>query len=269
MRVIGLCRFSYPGIGGFQIEHDTQEDREAYLYAPDRLESRFRTFETVTLPPLRAQTDPDFVFLVVIGDSLPEKYRTRLMALLQDIPQAIVQSHPPRRHRQIMQAAINSVREFDNDLCLQFRMDDDDAVACNYVEHLRRAAQDVQDLSKTHRHFAIDFNQGFIASPGPSGIAATPTHDPYTTPALAIAFSPQTDLTVMNFAHAKVAQKMPTVTFTGTNMMLRGHNDYNDSRQKPGVRAVNLTPLDVAGEALFKATYNIDADHVRRVFSAL
>ena len=37
MQVIGLCRFSYPAIGGFQIEHETLENRIGFLYAEDRL----------------------------------------------------------------------------------------------------------------------------------------------------------------------------------------------------------------------------------------
>ena len=41
----------------------------------------------------------------------------------------------------------------------------------------------------------------------------------------------------------------------------------SDSRQKPNVQPVTLAPLDAAGEALFQETYNISADHVRRVFS--
>ena len=268
MRVIGLCRFSYPAVGGFQVEHETREAREAYLYAPQRLEERFRTFETITLPPLRAQTDPDFTLLVVIGESLPTMYRDRLMALLQDVPQAIVQAYPPHRHRKIMQEAINSVRIVDGDPCLQFRMDDDDAVACSFVERLRAVARDVRALAQRHRHFAIDFNQGYIVRPGSDGIHAAPTKAPYSTAALAIAVTPQTDLTVMNFAHAKVSQNMPTVTLTGEDMLLRGHNDFNDSRQKPGVRQPKLVPLDSTGEMHFKTTYNIDSNQVRRVFSA-
>lgn len=269
MRVIGLCRFSYPAVGGFQVEHESQEAREAYLYASKRMEDRFRTFETITLPPLCAQTDPDFTLLVVIGESLPALYRNRLMTLLQDVPQAVVQAYPPRRHRKIMQEAINSVRVFDDDPCLQFRMDDDDAVACCFVERLRAVAHDVRALAQRHRHFAIDFNQGYIVRPGPDGIQAVPTKAPYSTAALAIAVAPQTDLTVMNFAHAKVSQNMPTVTLTGEDMLLRGHNDFNDSRQKPGVHQPKLAPLDAAGEEHFKTTYNIDSSQVRQVFSTL
>ena len=46
MQVIGLCRFSYPGEGGFQVTHDSLRARMAHLYAPARMEERFATFET-------------------------------------------------------------------------------------------------------------------------------------------------------------------------------------------------------------------------------
>lgn len=268
MQVIAICRFSYPGIGGFQVEHASLAERIAYLYAPERMEERFRTFETITLPPLRAQSDPDFIFQVIIGETLPEVYRARLDALLSDVPQAVVMALPPGRHRPIMQAAINEVRAFDTEPCLQFRMDDDDAVAIRYVERLRDVAGDLHKLSRRHRHLAIDFNQGYIARPGPEGLAVAPTKVPYTTAALALMIQPKVELTVMNFAHAKVAQNMPTVTFSGEDMLIRGHNDYNDSRQKPGVKQVKLSALDAAGEAHFKQVYGIDAEHVRRVYRA-
>ncbi|MAC77118.1 MAG: hypothetical protein CML66_03550 [Rhodobacteraceae bacterium] len=266
MQVIGLCRFSYPAEGGFQVEHESLQDRIDYLYAPARLEERFRTFEAFTLPPLRAQTDGDFTFLVVVGDTLPARYRDRLEALLADIPQAQIRTYPPGPHRQVMQDAINTIRK-PKGPSLQFRMDDDDAVAVTYVEKLREAARDVRGLLRNHRHIAIDFNQGYIARPGPDGIAAAPTQQPYTTAALAVMFRPGVQLTVMNFAHAKVGRRMPTVTFSGEDMLIRGHNDFNDSRQKDGVKPVTLTPLDSAGELHFSATYNIDADQVRALYA--
>lgn len=266
MQAIGICRFSYPGQGGFQVEHETLQDRMDYLYAPARMEERFATLETMTLPPLKAQTDDDFTFLVVVGDSLPAPYRARLEAALADMPQAVIKSYPPGPHRKVMQTAINEVRRFDGDACLQFRMDDDDAVACTYVERLRTAAMEVLPMAAKHRHIAIDFNQGFIARPSAAGLEVAPTNAPYTTAALALMFKPDLPLSVMNFAHAKVGQKMPTVTFCGEDMLIRGHNDHNDSRQKPGLRSPKLSPLDGAGKAHFKATYAIDADAVAAAF---
>jgi hypothetical protein len=269
MQVIGLCRFSYLGEGGFQIEHDSLAEREAFLYAPARMEERFATFETMMLPPLKAQTDPDFTLLVVIGESLPAPYRARLEALLEDMPQAVLQAHPPGPHRKVMQAAINSVRRFDGAPCLQFRMDDDDAVSVQYVQRLREAAAEIAGFAAKQRHVAIDFNQGYIARPGPDGLQVAETKVPHTTAALALMFRHDLPLSVMNFAHMKVAQKMPCLSLTGQDMLIRGHNDYNDSRAKPGTRAPKLRPLDAAGVAHFKATYNIDADRVARAFAAL
>ncbi|AXI53485.1 hypothetical protein C1J05_02290 [Sulfitobacter sp. JL08] len=267
MQVIGLCRFSYPGLGGFQVEHDDLQSRIAYLYDETRLEERFRFFETFTLPCLRAQTDPDFTYLIVMGESLPQADRQRLEALVADMPQVVVQAHPPGRHRQVMRDAINSVRKSDAEPCLQFRLDDDDAVATSFIAQLRQAAADVAGLLRDNRHIAIDFNQGYIAQPGPEGISACAIRKPYWTAGLGFMFRPDVDLSVMNFSHQAVVRRMPTVTFSGTDMMLRGHNDFNDSRQKPNVQPVTLAPLDAAGEALFQETYNISADHVRRVFS--
>ncbi len=268
MQVIGLCRFSWPGVGGFQVTHDSLEERTDFLYSPARLEARFRTFETIMLPPLCAQSDTDFTLLIVIGETLPQPWRDRLHDLVADMPQVIVQTQPPARHRPAMQAAVNSVRRFDDEPCLQFRMDDDDAVAVAYVQKLREAAHEQRALSNRAPFLAIDFNQGFIATPGPQGLHATPTNSPYTTAALAVMLQPAEQRTIMNFAHFKVARNMPTVTFTGQDMLIRGHNDFNDSRQKPGVKPVELSPLSVEDEAHFKAVFNIDADHVRRVYSA-
>ncbi len=268
MQVIGLCRFSYPAIGGFQVDHGEIAAREAYLYAPDRMEQRFRTFESFTLPSMRGQTDPDFTFLVVIGETLPTSYRTRLEQLLADVPQAVLQAHPPRQHRQLCQEAINSVRLWDAEPCLQFRMDDDDAVALSFVQDLRAVAARTAGLLDLERHVGIDFQQGYIARPGPDGLDVEPVIRPYWTPALGMMIRPKAKLSIMNFGHAKLPRRMPCVSLPAPEMFVRGHNDFNDSRQSGSVTQPRLTRLDAAGAALFRKTFGIDADQVRRLYSA-
>ena len=71
MQILGICRFSYPAVGGFQNEHNTVEARCNYLYSQERLNMRFSAFETLTLPSIRSQSDPNFTFAIIIGDSLP------------------------------------------------------------------------------------------------------------------------------------------------------------------------------------------------------
>lgn len=269
MQVIGLCRFSYPAIGGFQIDFDSFQSKLDYLYAPARLNERFATFETITLPSLRAQTDPDFTLVVVIGETLPDTYRNRLESLLEDVPQAVIQTHAPAQHRPIMKKIINSVRTDHSTPCLQFRMDDDDAVAVDFVQRLRHVARDVQALVARKDLLAIDFNRGFIVQPGPKGIAAAKTTIPYQTAGLAMMVPPASRLTVMNFAHHKLAERMTTVTLTDSVMMLRGHNAFNDSRQGRSARQHELTLMDETDEALMRERFNIDCDAVRAAFSAL
>ncbi|MDP2582386.1 putative rhamnosyl transferase [Shimia thalassica] len=266
MQVIGLCRFSWPAIGGFQVEHDSIEERSAYLYSPERMEERFRTFEALTLPPLKTQTDQNFQFLVVIGDDLPPHYRERLVGLLDGLPQAVIQERPPGPHRPVMQEAINSLRDGRTEPCLQFRMDDDDAVGIHYVERLRDAAQDLRPLLRKNRHVAIDFNQGWIVRPTANGLDAKPTVEPLWTAGLAVSAKKSVKNTVMNFGHSRLARFMPVVSFTGEDMFIRGHNAHNDSRQKANVRPVRLDPLDAKGEAHLRKVFNIDANRVRDLY---
>ncbi|MFN3954070.1 MAG: putative rhamnosyl transferase [Pararhodobacter sp.] len=264
--MIGLCRFSYPAIGGFQITHDDAAERARYLYEPARLEARFRFFEHVTLPCLRAQTDPDFTFLVVTGDDLPLWARERLYDLLSDLPQAVIRAHAPGPHRTVMQQAINRLRGDSSQPCLQFRLDDDDAVNLRFVERLRRVAGDAGALAARHRFLAIDFNHGHLLCPGPEGLRAAAVKRAYWAPALAMLARPGERLTVMNFNHARIWQHMPTLTRTDPDMFVRGVSPMNDS----GFHGdAPLALLDVAGETLFRQAFGICADQLRKGYRAV
>ncbi|SNT15266.1 putative rhamnosyl transferase [Antarctobacter heliothermus] len=266
MQVIGFCRFSYPAEGGFQVEHSSLTDRIAYLYDPARIEERFRHFECLCLPGLKAQTDPDFLFVILVGEAMPMRWLERLAELIGDFPQAVIVSRPPGPHRQVCQDVINAVRDMDQP-CLQFRHDDDDGVAIDFVAHLRQAAQDCAPLLAQHRLVGFDWNRGYVGRPDAQGICAEVQVTPYWGVAQAMAVRPGVRQTIMNFGHNKLNQNMPTVTFTQPVMYLRGHNDHNDSRQKRHVKPVPLPRLDATGEAELKARLAIDANHVRQVFS--
>jgi len=54
-------------------------ERTAALYAHDRLEARTFLFENILLPGLRAQTDPDFTLLLLMGEDFPEPWRSRIL----------------------------------------------------------------------------------------------------------------------------------------------------------------------------------------------
>lgn len=267
MRVIGLCRFSYPAAGGFQVEHDDLAARRAYLYAPDRLEDRFRHFEHIVLPGLKAQTDPDFTLGIVVGDDLPDSAMARLLDLTENMPQAVILPlEPGQRHRPAMQAALNTLRGGTKVSCLQFRHDDDDAVNIRFVERLRQTALDCRPLLDRHRLAAIDFNTGWVARPGVGGFEAMRSFNPFWGVALAMWVQANERRGIFNFNHYKISANMPTISRSDPDMFLRGQNDFNDSRQKAGVKADALAPLSPEDEALFATEFAIDCDRVRAAF---
>ncbi|MFC3612128.1 putative rhamnosyl transferase [Lutimaribacter marinistellae] len=265
MQVIGLCRFSYPAIGGFQVEHDSIEERIAFLYQPDRLEERFQLLETVALPCLRAQTDPDFELIIVIGDSLPKQHRDRLHDITAGMPQIRIVSEPPRRQREVMKELLQKARRDPSKPCLQFRHDDDDAISVDFVERLRASVDDCAGLVKRHKTVAFDWTRGYVAEMGADGIAATEILRTLYVASLGMYIRGGCPLTIMNFAHEKIHRFMPVVSDSGPPMWVRTHNGYNDSRQKK-VKPVPVEPLTREQEGEFRARFAIDADQIRRRF---
>jgi len=268
MQVIGRCRFSYPAYGGFQVEHGTIEERVAFLYSEQRRRERFQLMETIALPCLKAQTDQDFELIVVIGDSLPKHHVEHLHDLCADIPQIQIHAEPPRKQRAVMKEILNAARRDPSQPCLQFRHDDDDAVAVDFVERLRQTVGDCKGLVERNKSVAIDFNRGYIAEVDEFGISASDAVRPYNVAALGMHVRGGCPLTIMNFAHQKLNQFMPTITLTDTPMWLRTHNDHNDSRQS-GAHLVDVSPLTPQQQAEFAARFALDTDHIRRVFSSV
>ena len=214
----------------------------------------------MALPSLRAQTDPNFELIIVVGDQMSARHLARLTALITNMPQARIHAEPPRPQREVMKQILNAARKDFSQPCLQFRFDDDDAVAMDYVEQLRKAAADCEGLTKQHKSVAFDWNKGYIAEYGAKGVSATEIFRPFDVAALGMWVKGDCHLTIMNFAHNKINRFMPSVSFDEPRMFIRGHNASNDSRQKP------VKPLTYEQAEHFKKRFALDVDRVERVF---
>lgn len=266
MRVIGICRFSYPAIGGFKRMHDTLEEREAYLFAPERMELRFRHFECLTLPSIAAQQHPDFTFLIVTGENLPPPFRERLHDLTAAVPQIRIVACPPMKQRLAMQTVIKQELGEDSIPSIQFRLDDDDAVAVNFTRSLRWFVKHTATLRKNWRTMAIEFNRGYTVQLSDQGILAEEVQSPFWACGLAVLFRPGDPLTVMNFPHHKLHLAMPTLLHPTPRMYLRARHADNDSAE--AFRTGPLHPLDAMERRLFLDQFNVDEDRVKAVFAA-
>ncbi|MEQ9240325.1 glycosyltransferase [Roseovarius indicus] len=275
MRIIGVCRFSYPGVGGgFKRDHETAADRAALLYAPDRMEDRFRHFEALTLPSLAAQHDDDFTFLIVIGTSLPALWRDRLHDLTAPVPQVKVVAKEDDAYHQIraLRSAVHQEVAANPVETVQFRLDDDDAVALGFTARLRQAWTDTAPLRAAHPSLAVDFNMGRIARLSAQGIATRQVVPPFWSCGMAGMFRAGATDALIQYPHHRIHTFMPTLVYPGEEMFLRGVHDDNDSTsdKAPDNRPLfqNLQPLDDDGRRHFRDTFNVDEALVRRIFSA-
>lgn len=266
MRVIGICRFSYPALGGFKRMHETVEAREAYLYDPERMALRFRHFEALTLPSIAAQSDGDFTFLIVTGESLPAPWRDRLHDVTAAVPQVRILPCPPMRHRIAMQAAIKEELGADETESLQFRLDDDDAIGRGFVQGLRWFARGTAKMRRKWRHVAFEYNRGYSVRLSARGIEAEEVITPFWACGLAVLFRAGDPRTVMNFAHHKLHHEMPTLINPAPPMYLRAHHDDNDTGDAQTPK--RLRPLDDDLRDRFRREFNVDEDRVKALFAA-
>ncbi|SDX50340.1 Putative rhamnosyl transferase [Ruegeria halocynthiae] len=270
MQIIGLCRFSFPALGDFQIEHDTIKDRRRHLYNSARLKERLSLFESVTLPSFRAQTDEDFQFLVVVGDCLPKLAFDRLNDLTADIRQVQIIQRPVdqnQKHRQTMKQILQCARLQPDQPCLQFRHDDDDGVSVDFIERLRDGAQDGAGLIKKNQAIGIDFNNGYQASFGPNDIQAAQVYKSLLGVGLGMLIAGNCAHTIISFTHNRIGRFMPVISYPDRPMWIRSLNSSNDSSRAEKQKS-QLAPITPDTERAFAERFAIDLDFVRRAHSS-
>lgn len=255
VQVLGLCRFSLLGEGGFQVTHAGIAERRAFLYDPQRLGRRFVWFEHVVLPCLRAQTDPDFRLVVLTGEDFPEPFRSRLAALAGTVPQIVLDFRPPGPHRDLCRQALQARIDPAADVVAQFRLDDDDAVAVDYVERLRRDfASGLEPIYGRLGRLSLDYASGLVLdSDGPSAHRVIARD---WTPALTLFLPPGSARAVLDYPHHKLLHHMPGVSLQDNVMFVRGKHEGNDSHGWAGRLAPALAPGEAAD--ILRRRFGID-----------
>ena len=142
--IVGICRFSFLGLGdwvAWRGDRSTSPDRleavAARLYAEDRMIRRFAAFEAVFLPSVTAQADPDMRILILASLRMPEPWRSRLTALCISDPRLrIIWSDIPDSGA-ALSPHLAALHEESGGRLWQFRLDDDDALAGDFIPTLR------------------------------------------------------------------------------------------------------------------------------------
>lgn len=159
--MVGLLRFSVLTPTYYSERFETLEKIAAHIFAPERLELRFRLFEKLCLPTLVHQTDPDFHLVVLTAQSMPDPFLGRLRDLLAPYPNFHCRPVGTDRHYQLIKTGYNSVPVGDATHRLMFRLDDDDAVDLDFVRRTKALAQGLQSMTDPDRPTIIANNNGF------------------------------------------------------------------------------------------------------------
>jgi hypothetical protein len=237
VQMLGLCRFSYVGLRGYQVEHPDFASRRAFLYDPARLARRWFWFTRIALPAWRTQSDPDFTLVIMTGPDLPQPYLSQLQELVAEQPQLRLALVPPMQfHRKACRIAIAPHLDPSADVIGHFRHDDDDAVALDYIASSRRDFGLVAPLWQQQRKLSLDYSRGLMLELESGRLKATPRICHNMGVALTVFLPPDEVATALDFNHMQLAQWMPGVAVTAPVMFLRGiHRDSDSGAIGPGM----------------------------------
>ena len=246
VQMLGLCRFSYLGLRGYQRHHATIEERRAFLYDPARLARRWLWLRTVALPGWLAQTDPDFTLVLMTGPDLPQPWLSNLRDLAARHPQLRLELVPPmERHLEACEAAIAPHIDPAAEVIGHFRHDDDDAVALDYIARAKADFAQVRGLWQAEGRLSLDHSRGLMMQVGAGSVRFVPRIAHNMGVALTIFLRPDEGKTALHFNHTKLPLWMPGVAVTRPLMFLRGiHGDSDSGDIGPGI------PWEIAPDAL-------------------
>ncbi|GEM_PF-292060 len=260
IQVLGLCRFSFPAtVQAFQVKHESEQAVRDALYSPARLKQRMMWFQHIFLPSVRKQTDQDFTILLLMGDDFPEPFLGQMMALISDISQIVPIFRPSQNHRLLCRELLHAARDPNADIIAEFRPDDDDAFAVDFVEQLRSKMDWVRPMLKQKGAVTLDFQRGFLIKAADDGVSVQAMSAQLWVPAFATYFFPGHKNCVLDYKHHRIFADMPVVSDSSRIMFIRGWHDTNDSRIIiRNARMLNFEPDRII--QLLKDRFDIDLE---------
>lgn len=229
VQVLGLLRFSYPSV----YNKRGQDDFEAYrqtLYEPQRLKRRLVWFQHVVLPSLANQSDPDFDCVLLVGDRLPEPFRTELTAMVADVPQIkICWEEEGQRHRLAIKKLVEGASDPKADVVAEMQLDDDDALGRSVVAETRARGAEMAAFLDSFAWASLDFLKGVILQMGPEGHNVRAAHCPLWTPGLMTYRKRATPTMIRRMSHLDLWQAMPVLSVPTPLMWVRGAHEDNAS----------------------------------------
>ena len=271
--IIGLVRFSlllrqanyFPNM-----KHLSFEERVNHVFGESRLIRRFELFENICLPSLKNQTDQGFNIAILTSKSLPNWAMERLQHSLSGIENIFIR--PFRANANYMNIARRAVYELldhQADTYASFNLDDDDALATDYIERLRGylLPENVGKALTFRKGFELTVSGGEMrlkrdrrpkASAGIAGINAGPIND-------------VADVaTIFEYGgHRKVDERFPLIIDASDDMYLQSANGANVSERQGLAETARVLSADEIADRLSPKYPYLKADVIRAINRAV
>lgn len=246
-RIVGLVRFSYAALSGFQRTTGDGPSVETQLMTRERLDRRFALFEGFALPSLKAQSDGGFETLVLTGTALPKWALERLTDRLAGLDGARIVQLPPMHHYPATQRAFAAHPDDKATHLTSFRLDDDDALDIHHIARLRRMAEGMMQAVNPDQPFCIGHNRGLFLDLS----TRTPEWAEVTEKlplgiGLAMTAPVASGENIFRRNHRLLPQFFTTLTEAETHAYIRTIHPGNDSEAKPSGVAAMLGDEQVA-----------------------
>lgn len=262
----GLCRFSYPfAPGSFGGAHDSLDDLRAQLYAPARLRERMFIFRHIFLPPLIAQTDPDFTVAVLVGAQLPAPFMEQMIALVQDIPAIRLIVEPEGQDpKTLCNRIFIDMRRKGCDLVGEFRLDDDDTVAVDFIAAARKAGQAFAKPILQDGMAGLDYASGAFVYFTPQQVDVHRVVLAHLSCGQVVFLDPASRKSAIRYHHYRMWRKNLYLSLPDQVMYLRSVHAFNASGIGPQPKSKDRIALTEARtETMMKARFDIDLHQLR------
>lgn len=249
MHIVFQTRFSFFGLSGWKSAATTDPER---LFAPERLNARFRYFETITLPSLAAQSNPDFTHMVLSSNQMPNPYRRLLREMVHDTLGASrvrVMFRPHGSAGGYFRSAMANT--YGDDLSAQIVLDDDDAVSADFAEvALSHAEAAMTTPHREDNYLFLSYPRGYtLILENGRPAALRKRYVPYTNLGLTLVGPGNTRRNPFATSHRRIGQRHPSVLVSGTRpYYLRAVHDHNDSNAHRKDVAPSAAEIDALTE---------------------
>lgn len=273
--IAGFCRFSWLGKSDWSAHRQRQPSadelaaRARLLYDEDRLAARFAAFETICLPSILAQDDPRFVFVIITSPELPARWMDRLRGLCAASDALHLEIIGDRDLMRGLRPLLTEMTAMAGRNLIQFRLDDDDALAAGAVARLRGLAARMADLPE----FAVSMALGLSVAVYPGRPVMAMRHDlPFLAAGLAVKLA-DPGRSLFGLGHFAIPRRMTHIVDRGPpgTLLLKWPSDsrpLDPDRLPPYLTALDEAAFRAELEAGFPWLAGVDFTRFRDIAAA-